>query len=189
MMDGDVLAVILLLLALSVALNLKLSLKLSKAVDSLSAAAKAAALAPLGGPVPAFTGKLLDGGAPVTVGGDGQAAVLLFLSSACPKCRQKLLGIEHLAPLAHDAGVALWLVSVEPAWRLRRFLQSTALAGSTVRVAAADYEMLNPVMSSPSYLFVSAAGTLDARGMLGDDDWRSFCEQMDETRIAGEAGA
>ncbi|WP_157778453.1 TlpA family protein disulfide reductase [Massilia violaceinigra] len=189
MMDGDVLALILLLLALSVALNLKLSLHLSKVVDSLSTAARAASMLPVGEPVPAFTGKPLAGGAPVTVGGDGQPAVLLFLSSACPKCRQKLPEIERLAPLARDAGVAIWLVSLEPAWRLRRFLQASSLAGSTLRVAAADYAMLNPVMSSPSYLFISQAGTLDARGMIGDDDWRSFSEQMDEVRIASEASA
>ncbi|MDM5176608.1 redoxin domain-containing protein [Massilia sp. DJPM01] len=189
MMDSDVLALILLLLALSVALNLKLSLHLSKVVNSLSAAAKAASQLPVGEAVPAFTGKALAGGAPAALGGDGQPAVLLFLSSACPKCRQKLPQIERLAPLARDAGLALWLVSIEPAWRLRRFLRATSLAGSTLRVAGADYEMLNPVMSSPSYLFVSAAGTLDARGMIGDDDWRSFCEQMDEVRIASEASA
>ncbi|WP_164557998.1 peroxiredoxin family protein [Massilia atriviolacea] len=188
-MDSDVLAVILLLLALSVALNLTLSLHLLKVVASLSAAAKAASILPLGEEVGAFTGKSLVGGAPLTVGGDGQPAVLLFLSSACPKCRHKLPEIARLAPLAQQAGVALWLVSVEPGWRLRRFLQATALDAHAVRVAAAEYEMLNPLMSSPSYLFVSQDGTLDARGMIGDEDWRSFCEQMDEVQMAHEASA
>ncbi|NHZ37667.1 redoxin domain-containing protein [Massilia sp. CCM 8692] len=188
-MDSDVLAVILLLLALSVALNLKLSLQLLKVVHHLSAAAKAASILPLGEALDAFSGKRLADGAPLTVGDDGQPAVLLFLSSACPKCRHKLPEIEHLAPLAREAGVALWLVSLEPGWRLRRFLQATTLEGSTVRVSGADYGMLNPLMSSPSYLFVSQAGTLDARGMIGDDDWRSFCEQMDEMPTAQEAGA
>lgn len=188
-MDSDVLAVILLLLALSVALNLKLSLHLLKVVGQLSAAAKAASLLPLGEVVGSFTARPLAGGAPLTLGGEGQPAVLLFLSSACPKCRHKLPEIARLAPLARDAGVALWLVSLEPAWRLRRFLHAAALEASTVRVAAADYEMLNPLMSSPSYLFISAAGTLDARGMIGDDDWRSFCEQMDEVHLAQEASA
>ncbi len=188
-MDSDVLAVILLLLALSVALNLKLSLQLLKAVNHLSAAAKAASILPLGEALDAFSGTRLANGAPLTVGDIGQPAVLLFLSSACPKCRHKLPEIARLAPLAREAGVALWLVSTEPAWRLRRFLQATTLDGSTVRVASADYEMLNPLMSSPSYLFVSQAGTLDARGMIGDDDWRSFCEQMDELPMAQEASA
>lgn len=188
-MDSDVLAVILLLLALSVALNLKLSLQLLKAVNSLSAAAKAASILPLGEALGAFSGTRLGDGAPLTVGDDGQPAVLLFLSSACPKCRHKLPEIARLAPLAREAGVALWLVSLEPGWRLRRFLQSTTLAGSTVRVSGVDYEMLNPLMSSPSYLFVSQAGTLDARGMIGDADWRSFCEQMDEVPMAQEASA
>ncbi|HEX8611873.1 MAG TPA: hypothetical protein VF800_11355 [Telluria sp.] len=188
-MDSDVLAVILLLLALSVALNLKLSLQLLKAVDRLGTAAKAASILAPGEAVDAFAGKRLAGGAPLTVGGDGQPAVLLFLSSACPKCRHKLPEIARLAPLAREAGVALWLISLEPGWRLRRFLQASALAGSAVRVSTADYEMLNPLMSSPSYLFVSAAGTLDARGMIGDDDWRSFCEQMDEVHMAEGASA
>ena len=188
-MDSDVLAVILLLLALSVALNLKLSLHLVKVVGQLSAAAKAASIPPLGDVVDSFTARPLAGGAPLVLGGAGQPAVLLFLSSACPKCRHKLPEIARLAPLARDAGVALWLVSLEPAWRLRRFLHATALEASTVRVAAADYEILNPLMSSPSYLFISAAGTLDARGMIGDDDWRSFCEQMDEVHLVHEASA
>ncbi|UOD31439.1 redoxin domain-containing protein [Massilia violaceinigra] len=188
-MDSDVLAVILLLLALSVALNLKLSLQLLNVVNGLSAAAKAASVLPLGEALDAFSGTRLADGAPLTVGDDGQPKVLLFLSSACPKCRHKLPEIARLAPLAREAGVALWLVSLEPGWRLRRFLQATALAGGTVRVSSADYEMLNPLMSSPSYLFVSQAGTLDARGMIGDDDWRSFCEQMDEPPMAQEASA
>lgn len=188
-MDGDVVAVILLLLALSVALNLKLSLHLLKVVGQLSAAAKAASILPIGEAVDSFTARPLAGGAPLTLGGDGQPAVLLFLSSACPKCRHKLPEIARLAPLARDAGVALWLVSLEPAWRLRRFLRAVPLEDRTVRVSAADYEMLNPLMSSPSYLFVSQDGALDARGMIGDDDWRSFCEQMDEVRMAQEASA
>lgn len=189
MMDSDVVAIILLLLALSVALNLRLSLHLLKVVGELRASGRAASMLPLGEPVDAFTGKRLLDGAPLTVGEAGQPAVLLFLSSACPKCRHKLPEIARLAPLAREAGVALWLVSLEPGWRLRRFLQSTSLAGSTLRVSNADYGMLNPLMSSPSYLFVSQAGTLDARGMIGDDDWRSFCAQLDEVELAEGASA
>lgn len=188
-MTSDVLALILLLLALSVALNLKLSLHLLGIVNELRTVARAASMPAPGEALDAFGGKRLADGAPLTLGGDGQPAVLLFLSSACPKCRHKLPEIARLAPLARDAGVALWLVSLEPGWRLRRFLQASPLAASTVRVAAADYAMLNPLMSSPSYLFVSAAGTLDARGMIGDEDWRSFCEQMDQAPMAQGAGA
>jgi hypothetical protein len=186
MMGSEVLAVILLLLALSVALNLALTLHLAKAVGNLGAAARAGALPAPGEALDAVDGKRLADGAPLAVGGAGQPAVLLFLSSACPKCRHKLPEIARLAPLARAAGVELWLVSAEPAWRLRRFLRAGALAGSAVRVSGADYAMLNPLMSSPSYLFVSAAGTLDARGMIGDADWGSFCAQIEDAHL-GEA--
>ena len=37
-------------------------------------------------------------------------------------------------------------------------------------------------MSTPYYLFVNHLTELQAGGVIGDEDWQSFVQQMDEMR-------
>nr|WP_255522886.1 redoxin domain-containing protein [Rugamonas sp. CCM 8940] len=119
----------------------------------------------------------------------GQPTVLLFLSSKCAKCRGKLAEIAALAPAANGAGVDLWLVSTESGWRLRRFLAGSGLERITLRVAAKAYRRLNPQLSSPAYLFIDEHGALQAGGLVGDEDWFSFVEQMRDVDADADAAA
>ncbi len=176
-MSADVLYLILALLMLSVALNLALTLRLNRTVRRLAAAIPPALLQ-VGDVVPAI------GALPA-----GVPAALLFLSSACPKCRDKLPEIKRLFPLAEQAGLAIRMVSMEPAWRWRRFLGEGELLRASVRLRRRDYLVLNPLLASPAYLFVDETGTLEAAGTIGDDDWQALCQQLAPANLPDEEAA
>ena len=179
-MPDGVLAVVLLVLALSVALNLKLTFSLLATVRALAEGLPVPLQA--GMALPAVMGRTLLARTGVALPAAERAGVLLFLSSQCPKCRTKLAEIDGLLAPARVAGVDIYLVSQEPAWRLRRFLHATGLPQVAVRLGRSGYRRLNPRLMSPAYVFVGHDGIVQASGMVGDDDWRSFCAQMDEAR-------
>mgnify|MGYP000968395004 CR=1 FL=1 len=174
-MDDQVLYPALAVLCAAVALNLKLTLCALRAARSM--ANPALPLAP-GEPVPAVAARRLAGRAPLQLAGAGQAWALLYLSSQCPKCRDKLPDIDLLLDAAAEAGLAIWLVSEEPGWRLRRFLRGRRLLQQTAIVSRQDYKLLNPNKSTPAYQFVNHEGMLEAGGFIGDDDWLALHAQL-----------
>lgn len=188
-MEASALLVAIAVLAFSVALNLWLTLRVLRATRSFVAAQGASLTPPIGQKIPEVAGRRIDNGGRVSLPDGEQPAVLLFLSSTCPKCREKLPEISKVLALREEARLALWLVSREPAWRLRRFLRGTGLASVTLRVALQSYKALNPTLTSPYYLFLDEKGALVAGGLVGDEDWQSFQAQMAEIegRSAGEA--
>ena len=167
-MDTTTLQLVLAALAFAIAGNIWLSLAVLRA--SRRERSAPTALVP-GEPLPAVQARPLAGGARFQPGASGQAAVLLFLASRCPKCAEKLAGVAQLLPLAHAAGLDLWLLSEEPPRRLRAFLPGALLQGATARLALRDYRKVNPTMSSPSYVFVNHQGMVEAAGLVGDADW------------------
>lgn len=174
-MDSTTLQWVLAALAFALAGNIWLSLAVLRA--SRRERIAPAALVP-GEPLPAVQARPLDGSPPFQPGAAGQATVLLFLASRCPKCREKLAGVEQLMPLAREAGLALWLLSEEPPRRLRAFLPSENLRAATARLALRDYRRVNPLMSSPSYVFVNYQGQVEAAGLIGDEDWLALVGQL-----------
>lgn len=174
-MDGAILHLVLAVLAFAMAGNVWLSLAVLRASRRERVAPVALET---GQALPQVTARLLAGGRRVQPGADGQPAVLLFLASRCPKCREKLAALERLLPQADAAGLALWLVSEEPARRLRAFFGSAALQAATARVSLRDYRLLNPQMSSPSYVFADHQGAVQATGLIGDENWLSLLEQL-----------
>lgn len=174
-MDSTTLQLVLATLALALAGNIWLSLAVLRA--SRRERIAPAALLP-GQPLPAVQARPLAGGPRFQPGASGQAAVLLFLASRCPKCEEKLAGIDLLLPLAREAGLALWLLSEEPARRLRAFLPGDSLRAATARLALRDYRRVNPLMGSPSYVFVNHHGSVEAAGLIGDDDWLALVGQL-----------
>jgi hypothetical protein len=114
----------------------------------------------------------------VQLAGAGQARALLFLSSQCPKCRDKLPDIDLLLDAAAEAGLAMWLVSEEPGWRLRRFLRGRRLLERALLVSRHDYRSLNPNRASPAYQFIDHEGVLEASGFIGDSDWLALRAQL-----------
>lgn len=183
-MDADALYLTLAALAFAVALNLRLTLAV---LDRTRRAAHPATMLRPGEQLPDVGATMLAGGAKVRLGAPGQALALLFLSSRCPKCRDKLAGIGALAGAAGEAGLAWWIVSEESRWRLRSLLRGSALAANTLRVGQGDYRRLNPTRASPAYLFVNHEGRIEAVGLVGDGQWRELERQLTGEAIAEHA--
>jgi hypothetical protein len=119
----------------------------------------------------------------------GQACALLFLSSKCDKCRAHLPDLSTLLPVATAAGLAIRIVSIEPWYRLRRFLDGTPLAAAAYRIRLEDYKKLNPTLTSPAYLFVDHEGSIAASGLIGDADWLGLRAQLAQAGAEEEAAA
>lgn len=186
-MDAGVLYLVLAILAFGLALELKLSLAAVEAARHLASAGERQPTPPQDEVIPAVSGRTLIGRMRTHLPADGMPTVLLFLSSTCPKCRQKLPEIASFLPHLDDAGLRLWLVSREPRWRLRRFLRDSALAPHALCVNMSHFKALNPTLSSPFYLFVDERGRLQAGGMIGDENWQGFRQQMQEFDSEREA--
>ncbi len=185
-MDANVLYAVLIILALSVALNLKLTFCLLSSVRNMMAAQGQDFTLPVGEVVPLVQGKPMAGGKKLAFTAGTRPAVLLFLSSGCPKCKSKLPEIGRMLARADAAGLDMWLVSREAKWRLHRFLRASALPGVTLRVSTDEFKLLNPTMTSPDHIFLSEGGRLEAAGMIGDENWLSFRAQMEEAGAAAE---
>lgn len=179
-MNEQALTLTLAALAFALALNLQLTLSAARAARRGRDAPER--LLP-GQRMPVVAARAPGPGARIQLAAPGQSWALLFLSSKCPKCREKLPGIDAMAGSARAAGLAMWIVSEEPRWRLRGFLRNTALAALTARVDRVGYRTLNPSMATPAYLFVNHEGVLEAFGLIGDDDWLALQAQL------GAAGA
>lgn len=183
-MSTDIIYLALAVLSFALALNLKLTiavLRTARRERSMPAALAA------GQDVPPVLARTLDGERPVDLVAQGQPAVLLFLSSKCPKCRAKLPELARMAPGARQAGLALWLVSEEPRWRLRRFLRGSSLSPIAARVSEADYRLLNASLTSPAYFFIDHQGVLEAAGLIGDANWLALREQLAQADIGQAA--
>lgn len=187
MIDATVLYIILSILLFSLILNLMLTLNVMRTLRRLPIA-DALPLTPTPQTeLPPVLATLLVSGEVTSFNAGEQPAVLVFLSSRCPKCQEKKAEVEALLPLATAAEVHLWLVSSETAWRTRRFLSSAVLQQHAVLTSQENYKLLNPRQISPFYLFIDHDARVQAGGTLGDENWQSFCEQMME--IQQSAGA
>ena len=104
--------------------------------------------------------------------------VIIFLSSGCPTCKSKISEVATVISLAKGEGLEPLIVTSEAYNPFRVFLNDTALLPSLLRVDKETYEKINPQGASPSYLFVSEANTLEAEGMIGDENWLGLVEQL-----------
>jgi thiol-disulfide isomerase/thioredoxin len=170
----------LLTLTLCTLLNLSLSLKLLRKIKEISESTKNLVPIPPGTEIPQITARTLLSNQEQELLLSEYAIVLLFLSTKCPKCKEKLPEIEKIAMRAEQAGVRLWLVSNEPQWRVRRFLRNTTLASFAVFLKEENYREINSKLMSPYYLFIDHARLLQAEGMIGDDNWCAFLTQIEE---------
>lgn len=142
--------------------------------------------ASLGQAVPAFAGRAWGSDRRVAAAElEGQAAVLLFLSDGCPKCHRTLPELVELLPAIRDAGVTLWIIPADPAHDLATLLEGSALLEHALVVEPVVREQLNPRRVAPAYLFFDHHTVALASGLIGDDDWQSFADQMREPEAAG----
>jgi hypothetical protein len=130
--------------------------------------------------VPAFEGHArADGRRVSSTALAGQAAVLLFLSGGCPKCRQTVPTLLRILPAVRDAGISLWLIPADSRHDISALLEGSALLEHVLVLEPAMRERLNPQRAAPHYIFIDHELTVLSSGLMGDEDWESFVEQMD----------
>lgn len=179
-MDPTFVRVVLMALTASVALNFLLTLRLAAIVGAREYERLPASLPP-GTPLPMFRVRPLSGGAPISSGSlRGTSTVLAFLSPGCGECRARREELIRMHPTMRRAGVGLWIfVNARPP-QARDYLRDTPLMAHAMRIDKASALRLNPRTSAPFYLFVDAEGTVIASDFIGDADWASFREQLDD---------
>lgn len=180
-MEPTLIYTCLLVLAVLVALNLKLTLHLFELIRNPSLLNPPFLPRQIGEPMANLTGRTLAGQSVDLQSVEG-ATAMLFLSSRCPQCKQKLPELEAMIPLLQDAGLTLWLVTSERKRHFVKLLNHSPLLEHVVLVNSKAYQQVNPTLSTPYYLFVNHITELEAGGVIGDEDWQSFAQQMDEIR-------
>lgn len=183
-MESSLIYTCLAVLAILVALNLKLTLHLFELVRNPSILNPPFLAREIGEPIPALTGQSLAN-TTVELSDLKQAAALLFLSSRCPQCQEKLSEIAALTPLLEEAGLTMWLVTNEPKRHFAKFLNNGPLQEHVILLDKGLYKQINPTLSTPYYLFINHLTQLEAGGVIGDDNWQSFLQQMDDIRQQG----
>jgi len=179
-MDATFVLIVLAALTASVALNFLLTLRLAAIVGAREYERLPGSL-PLGSPLPAFSARPLSGGAAIgSASLRGTPAVLAFLSPGCGECRARKDELVRMHPAMRRAGVGLWIFVNSRPPQARDYLRDTPLLPHAMRIDKASALRLNPRTSAPFYLFVDAEGTVIASDFIGDADWASFREQMNE---------
>lgn len=181
-MDENLLLIVLIVLTFATALNLFLTLRIA----ALFRAWSEPPTIPIGQPVPPFEGRRPDGRLLVSADLAGQAAVLAFLSPGCPKCKEKAAELLRILPAMRNAGVALWIVPADDTHDIAGLLGDTPLPDHVLVLDAQARLRLNPRKGAPFYIFLDGEGVVQASNYIGDEDWLSFIEQMDE--VAADVG-
>ncbi len=136
---------------------------------------------PLGQELPAFEGRArVDGRIMNSAEFEGQATVLLFLSSGCPKCRGTVPELLRILPAICGANVGLWIVPADSRHDIAPLLEGSALLEHVLLLEPAVREQLNPQRAAPYYIFIDHQRVVLASGLIGDDNWKSFVDQMKE---------
>lgn len=128
---------------------------------------------------PTLSGTSVLGGAPLTIGDDGKAKLILFLAHWCPHCQREVPAVlDWLAANPLPDNVELYAVSTAVAESRGNFPPADWLreAGWTIPTLADNEEMsafnAAGLTSFPSFVVVSADGTVAQRraGELSDDE-------------------
>jgi hypothetical protein len=177
-MDSDLLVLVLLAVTFAAALNLWLTFRLSARIREMNAPAFTV---PLGEPVPPF-----EGTAPAqsrTIRSSdlaGGPVVLVFLSPGCKVCAGHVGELSEILPGAEQLGVTLWIVPNDDVHDIGRLVGGTLLEDRVLILDSANRLRLNPLRTAPFFLFIDEASIARASNNVGDEDWRTFVQQMRE---------
>jgi len=176
-MDRQLLLLILALLAFGLAFNLHLSLAVLRRLRKERDTPALPVPAP-GDAAPQPQARRLGSRRGEALLPSGQACALVFLTSKCDKCRARLPEVAALLAPAAEAGLAVRIASLEPAFRLRRFLAGTPLLDAVWQLRSDAYKTLNPRLAAPAYMFVNHEGIIEAAGLIGDENWLGLAAQL-----------
>jgi peroxiredoxin len=174
--DSNLALIVLVVLTFATALNLFLTFRLAALVRAGFAPPLSL---PIGYPVPTFEGRrLADGSRIASTDLAGQAVVLVFLSPGCPACREKAAELVDILPGVQSAGLALWVIPADDVHDISKLVGGSPLLEHVLVLDAATRRTVNPRGSAPFYLFIDDKMVAKASNIVGDEDWRSFVEQM-----------
>ena len=177
-LDDELLFIVLAVITAATALNLFLTLRLAAI---LRGGAERAPQLERGAALPEFDGlRQSNGGTLRSAELAGQAAVLVFLSPACPACAGKVAELDRILPAIRSAEIALWIAAGDGTHDLGELLRGTPLTEHALALEENARLALNPARAVPFYIFVDDRRIVQASGYIGDPDWRSFIAQMDE---------
>ena len=182
-MESQLIYFILIVLIIVTALNLKLTLGLLKIINSPPVDVNSQLPVNIGEKLPVVLARSLNKKGNEKIYDDGIPTVLVFLSSKCPVCREKIPEIESIYTKSGDAGVALHLITKESKSRIRNFFSDSKLLAAILFISNTGYKALNPTQASPYYLFIDHEQRLQACGTIGDENWQSFVEQMNNVGL------
>ena len=178
-LDPILISGLVVVLTLAVAFNFFLCLRMSKLVTQL-AFARLPDSVPVGEALPNFHGRSVLDGRRISASEilAEEAAVLVFLSRGCDKCRQRLPELERMLPLMQEAKVSLWVIGTGQKRLLRKYFETTVLLPQVLQVQAKYQRLLNPKSAAPFYIFIDPQRVVQASSLIGDDDWLSFRSQI-----------
>ncbi len=180
MVQSDVILILLSLLFFSVTLNLVLTIKLQRKLITLNELVNPKLEVPIGTVIPNSSGRVLATNANWQMHAVSRPKALIFLSTRCPKCEHKLAQIDSMIAKAELQGLEIKLISYESGKRLRRFMKGNSLLANTVLVRRKSYRALNPKEMTPYYMFLDEEHIVQATGEVGDDNWLSLVNQLNE---------
>jgi len=178
-MQSELIYIILIILSCSLALNLKLTFKILSVINSPESSESPLPFE-IGETLPEITMNSLIDNKETHINASNQAKVILFLSSGCPKCKEKLPEIEPILEVLPSAGLDMYFIGYESVRKLNKFLALSTLSKITFIANRKNYKKLNPNFNSPSYIFTNHLAKIEASGTIGDDNWLSFIQQMND---------
>ncbi|MCP1338297.1 hypothetical protein NJR55_01700 [Idiomarina sp. M1R2S28] len=178
-MDYFLLNLILFSLIISVILNLSLTLYLFKYVRLLNKNKQDAPplTLPPGYIIENFKARLINDNKLITLGDN--SSVVIFLSEKCRLCRSKVPQLEFLLPAVEKVDVSLWINLIDNVSAKDSFLSESPLIKKTISIDKDLIRTLNPRTAAPFYLLIDHEKELQASGMIGDANWNSFIDQME----------
>jgi peroxiredoxin len=161
-----------------VTLNLFLTVKLMKAMRWQVMPDTLKEPLPIGSTVENFEAFNEDTNQKKNLSESGSAKVFVFLHTGCPSCKERIPDAEKALKLSESEGVDIYLITTESYKRCRAFLKGTDLLPHLLQVDESVYERINPQKASPAYVFVNDLNVVEAEGIIGDENWLGFIEQL-----------
>lgn len=104
--------------------------------------------------------------------------VLIFLQTNCPKCKSKLSKFIKIIEKATQVQVDVKIVLYGDEASIDSFVGSHDLKSNILQLSRSDYLSLNPRQISPAYMFVNEQNEIEVQGMVDDDNWQYFNQNI-----------
>lgn len=104
--------------------------------------------------------------------------VIIFLQTNCPKCKSKLSRLIEIIERAAQVEVDVKIVLYGSETSIERFVGLHDLKSNILQLSRVDYLSLNPRQISPAYMFVNEQNEIEAQGMIDDENWQYFYQNI-----------